>query len=285
MVAPLTNRRFGVEIECFSPVESREVAALLTAEGISVRSVGYTHSGTDQWKITTDGSLRKSEGWTGNWHAIEVVSPPLKDAEGFRQLKIVCDTLVTLGVKVNKTTGLHVHVEIKNLSYAAEVGEAALLYSQFEREIFDRMMPESRRNSNNQYCRSVAGRNCNRFLAGKYYSTTSGIAHKLGDRYCKVNLHAYSKYGTMEFRHHSGTIEYEKISNWVVILQGLIKVAQTRVARFGHVGHPDNESTSRTWEDFQAEFRNILPGESFTYIQKRIAHFKVTTEESERAVS
>jgi hypothetical protein len=270
MNTPLTSRRFGVEIECFAPMESSAVASAIAEKGIPIRSMSYTHTVMDQWKIVTDGSLSANSEWNGHWYGIEVVSPPMRGEEGFRQLKVVCETLQSLGCKINKTSGLHVHIEIKNLSWAAEVGEAALCYSEYESAVFDQMLPQSRRGNANNYCRSLTSMHLERFLSQKHYTTTSQIASQIGTRYCKVNLQSYTKYGTMEFRHHSGTIEYDKISSWVVILQGVIKVAQTRVARFGHLGRNWDGVSSRSWEDFQNEFRNILPRETLTYIQRRM---------------
>ena len=43
------------------------------------------------------------------------------------------------------------------------------------------------------------------------------------DRYYKVNAVAYDRHKTIEFRQHSGTIEYEKISNWVMFLARLVE--------------------------------------------------------------
>jgi hypothetical protein len=44
-------------------------------------------------------------------------------------------------------------------------------------------------------------------------------------RYVKLNFLAVAKYGTVEFRHHSGTVEAEKITQWVIACLRLVKTA------------------------------------------------------------
>ena len=43
----------------------------------------------------------------------------------------------------------------------------------------------------------------------------------------KVNLEAYSRHRTVEFRQHSGTINFTKIENWVRFLGRMIIFAST----------------------------------------------------------
>ena len=43
------------------------------------------------------------------------------------------------------------------------------------------------------------------------------------NRYFKVNAVAYSRHRTIEFRQHSGTTDYEKISHWVMFLAKLVE--------------------------------------------------------------
>ena len=43
------------------------------------------------------------------------------------------------------------------------------------------------------------------------------------DRYFKVNPISYDRHKTIEFRQHSGTTDYEKISNWILFLAKLVE--------------------------------------------------------------
>jgi argonaute-like protein implicated in RNA metabolism and viral defense len=77
-------------------------------------------------------------------------------------------------------------------------------------------MPQSRRGSNNFFCKSM-----------RVNGTTSRIDHCRDledierlvthrDRYYKLNTRSYWKHKTVEYRQHSGSIDFEKISNWLL---------------------------------------------------------------------
>ena len=89
---------FGVELEVTLPA--------------GTCSVGGYHAGVQVpalppgWKAERDSSIQPGPGYM----AAEVVSPVLKGADGLRQLKTVCDWLNSVGAKVNRSTGFHVHV-------------------------------------------------------------------------------------------------------------------------------------------------------------------------------
>ena len=52
--------------------------------------------------------------------------------------------------------------------------------------------------------------------------------HYASERYYKVNFCSYVAFGTLEFRQHSGTIEFEKMMNWVKITHMIIERANMR---------------------------------------------------------
>jgi Putative amidoligase enzyme. len=92
------NRLWGVEIEFLDTVNREDVARKMTEKGVLCYVEGYNHTTRGHWKVVTDASC-----------GYELVSPPLKGEEGFRQLKIACEVLNELGAKVDKRCGLHVH--------------------------------------------------------------------------------------------------------------------------------------------------------------------------------
>ena len=55
---------------------------------------------------------------------------------------------------------------------------------------------------------------------GDKLNTIEANARQQMRRACKVNVaYAYARHKTIEFRHHSGTTDYNKIANWIEFLQ------------------------------------------------------------------
>ena len=80
-------------------------------------------------------------------------------------------------------------------------------------------MPRSRRGAA-RWCASIKGSE-NRI---KRCSSKSAQAYEMG-RYYKVNLTNVATRGAMEFRQHSGTTDFRKISNWLGFLQQFVETS------------------------------------------------------------
>lgn len=200
---------FGVEIECYNVIRE-DLISNATSNGLQVRSEGYNHDDNEHYfKIVSDGSL------VGN-NSQEVVSPVLKGKKGLNSLKSLCNSLAAVGARVNRTCGLHVHIG------AAAIGDAHYCrlvrnYQKLELAI-DTFLPESRRGNNNRFCKSMSGLDLSRC------NTKTDCFYVTADRYFKVNMApAYHRHKTIEFRQHSGTTDYEKISHWVMFLAKLVE--------------------------------------------------------------
>lgn len=201
------ERKFGVEIEAFGADRDSVKSALLSA-GIQV-------GGRGGWQLKGDGSIQGP-------HSFELVSPPMKGDQGLNQIKIVCTTLQGLGVKVNKSCGLHVHHSADDLT-GRDFKNLVLLYARFENTI-DELVPQSRRGFSNRYCRSFQSI-LPQLKASE--STLEALDRIIPNRYYKLNLKAFWRHGTVEFRQHSGTIDYDKIINWVIFTQLMVERSKT----------------------------------------------------------
>lgn len=207
------NRRFGVEIEAYNC--QREVLTdALREEGIRVSAESYNHTTRNHWKLVTDSSL------SGN-NTFELVSPVLEGEPGLKELKKVCWVLDACGVKVNTTCGLHIHFDAANFSLQTWKN-IAISYKHIE-SVIDKFMPESRRNNN--YCRSLRRITEQKINNAQSINDLQVVAFE-SNRYFKVNPQSYSRHKTIEFRQHAGSINYDKISNWVLFLNGLVTFAQ-----------------------------------------------------------
>ncbi|MBF1456453.1 MAG: amidoligase family protein [Prevotella nigrescens] len=207
------NRNFGVEIEACNCTRER-LARELTAAGINVQVEGYNHTDhTDHWKLVTDGSL------SGN-NTFELVSPILHGEQGLEELEKVCWVLDLCNAKVNDTCGLHVHMDAAEFDLTTWKN-LILTYKRLE-GVIDNFMPRSRRN--NRYCKALTA------------ITENSIKHarNIGDlraaffhnRYHKVNLEAYARHRTVEFRQHGGSTNFTKMSAWIHFLAKMITFAK-----------------------------------------------------------
>lgn len=206
------NRRFGIEIEAYNCSRDR-LAHELSEAGINVTVEGYNHETRDHWKLVRDSSLTGSE-------TFELVSPILEGENGLRELEKVCWVLDLCNVKVNDSCGLHVHMDAADFTMNTWKN-LALSYKNIE-NVIDAFMPNSRRD--NYYCKSLSSISNRRILeAGTINELQAAFGN---DRYHKVNLQAYSRHRTVEFRQHSGSTNFTKMSNWVRFLGRMITFAQ-----------------------------------------------------------
>jgi len=202
------GRAFGVELELIGDRSRMQTA--ITGSGIPAAVEGYNHSLRDHWKIVTDASV---------YGGSEVVSPKLSGEQGFAQLYKVCEATTNGGATINASCGLHVHLDAREMSEQSYCRFFAA-YALFE-EAINGFMPRSRHN--NQYAHPI-----NSALRGQTFSTRAACRNLLSShagRYWTVNPRSFAVHGTIEVRHHSGTTEWGKISNWVKLLLSMMDAA------------------------------------------------------------
>jgi hypothetical protein len=156
--------------------------------------------------------------------AIECVSPILEGKKGLESLKVVCNALATVGATVNKSTGLHIHVGLKKITFE-QYKNIFINYIYLE-DVIDSFMAQSRRRNNNDYCKSVKS-NANVFSIFVADSMPK-VADVFGrGRYYKVNPVSYARHNTIEFRQHQGTIDFTKITRWANFIMKLIDFSKS----------------------------------------------------------
>jgi len=218
MMNTSTNRRFGIEIE-MNGITMEQANTALNAGGIACRMEGYGHSTPTNWKLVTDGSVS---------NGFELVSPILSGNEGLAQVQKVSEILVAAGAKVDKTCGFHVHVDAQDLN-GATLANIVRRYATHESAI-DSVMPRSRRGMNNRYCQSMASVVSRLQGAGMAHSARE-VANMVYDRYYKLNLCAFVRHGTVEFRQHSGTVEARKMIPWILFCLNFVETSKVVVVR------------------------------------------------------
>lgn len=213
------NRTFGVEIEMSASVGRERLATILRTAlesvGHSVRVGDYSHAtdanNTTMWMVESDGSLRSTS--PDHPYTMEVKTPVLKGVEGLKALKIATSVLSSVG-HINKSCGLHVHHFIHENERGQHLRNLCNAWIENERH-FMKCLPPSRHS--NGYCKQWRGKPSITATEDiRYY-----IARNLGRKYT-LNLTSLYQRGTVEFRMHSGTYEFEKISNWLIATQRFI---------------------------------------------------------------
>ena len=240
------QRTVGIEIEFYSPRSRTTIENAFVEAGISFRNATHYQTRRCQnWTLKTDGSLNyppsieqfpvactdnnnRTERMPRGW---EMVSPVMDFNETtLAQIEAVCETLVSnkIEARVNRSTGLHIHISNDDLTFKQNK-LIAKRYAKFE-DVFDYFMPRSRRTNSAGYCRSLI---CN--SRGTSVEIINQTIQKInscrsiqcvqrlfgsGNRYAKLNF--TSPHGTVEFRHHSGTIDSVKINNWLKLCHQIV---------------------------------------------------------------
>lgn len=216
------NRRFGIEIEAYNCQRER-LARELREAGINVAVEGYNHTTRDHWKLVTDSSLRGND-------TFELVSPVLQGESGLQELQKVCWVLEYCDVKVNDSCGLHIHMDAANFTLDTWKN-LAITYKNLE-SVIDAFMPGSRRD--NYYCKSLSRISATSIQQAQ---SISDLQTAFGNnRYHKLNLEAYSRHRTVEFRQHSGTTNFTKMENWIRFVANMITFAHYGTARRAQLG-------------------------------------------------
>ena len=244
--------KFGIELELTSPMNMTQLAAKLTRNGVETVDESYNHDTRHHWKLTTDGSVNSHK---SGYMPMELVSPILKGYEALEQIKKVCAVLENIGCEVNASCGYHVHHDCVNQDGVKDfkVGAYAVaIYKKWQYK-FSSMLPRSRRNGH--YCKPSSSSEVE--SAVRYNAPAR-------NRYRAVNLQSYARHGTVEFRQHSGTVNADKIINWIKITQAVVTKAKNVLA----------ENKDILSYDF-GRFTNSLNlnNDLVTYVNERIQYF------------
>lgn len=243
------DRDFGVEIEAFG-IRRGLLADRLREIGIEAKVVARNRITGTYWKVTEDNSISGTD-------RFELVSPILRGLSGLDDVEKVCKVLTQEGAAVNKSCGLHIHLNAKMLTIT-DWKNLFKNYINLEADI-DSIMPYSRRASTNRYCKSMLYHFTNKndaFAAIDRARTVASlykeIAHR--NRYFKLNAGSYQRHGTVEFRQHGGTINFEKISHWIRICDAIVNCSRTGLV---------------------TELNKFLPEDQKRYIKERKQTFRI----------
>jgi hypothetical protein len=221
----MSNRSYGVEIEIAGLSEEQAYLVLRLAK-VDVHDPGRGSSGSaGKWKLHSDNSIRDPRASANgtSTRTCEVVSPVLSGTDGLKQIRKVVTALKKYGAYVNESCGLHVHVGAQDLD-AQDAKAICSRYKKYQPTI-DKFFIANRREGRNSYCIGVDSvvDICNQ---QRRSNTIRDIANMINNRYHAVNLCAYTKHGTIEFRQHHGTLNAAEITNWVCFILGFVETSR-----------------------------------------------------------
>lgn len=245
-----TRPRIGVELEMNSQTTTGSrlsTRTLYDALRVAVPTPnrvrdtgGYGHSDGNTWDVKTDGSC-----------GLEVATPAVwLDEEGDNaELKAGIEALAALRPQVDRRCGLHVWVEVRDFDWR-DMRRLLALWARFEPYYFS-LLPTSRyRNAHggeNQYCRpmrraewtgpiSPTWNGYKQAIEAQSESAFRTAAQNVATKYQALNISTWWRTGRIEFRLHSGTVDYDKVKNWTKLLLALV----------GRVKAPNLPSTACT---------------------------------------
>ena len=173
----------------------------------------FYHSG---WLEDKDGSLREG----GKEYISFVLDPQIVNREIAALYTGL--TLSEPEPQFSWRTSIHVHLCVRDRTIE-EVLKIFLLYLTFERILF--LFADQNREKS-VFCVPIIKSSLAEDLS-LFFTQKNSIDHlvKNWHKYSALNLTRLDDYGTMEFRHLSGTWDVAKISNWIGILLSLYNSA------------------------------------------------------------
>jgi hypothetical protein len=236
------NAKFGIELELTSSnhLDSNYISKQLQLKNgrIGVDVIENYREGrrtTSNWKIVSDSSIVCST-TQPDCNKFELVSPPLTGGDGLQNVAIILQRMGNISprLKVNKSMGFHVHVDVSTFSFA-QIVKICQQFVKYE-QVLDSFMPLSRRTGSTESKKFF--QSSRQSIKDQYYygarekMTNRRMLEALDEcedmdalvllmnrtgRYYKFNLQnlASGRQTTIEFRQHSATMSYEKVGSWV----------------------------------------------------------------------
>ena len=194
-------------------------------------------SAADYWDfaIVGDGSLPDG--------GFEINTMPASGQKFIDQLRAIAEALNEDGAQVDRSCGLHNHVDCRDLTWY-DMRKVILLWMEIESAIY-MMVPKARRE--NHYCLPIRGRflkalECFKMphaskvaLMRTIYGT--GLIKSLKQekyhesRYSVLNVHSWVYRGSLEFRLPPGTTVFDKFYGWASLFNGIVNFAMMHSER------------------------------------------------------
>ena len=176
------------------------------------------------WNIVRDGSLRRGSEF--------IFKEPYKGANIISALESM-NNFLSIHRRNNMIPiasdrcSVHVHLDARDLDEVS-LNNLILIYLFVERILFQYVSPTRIKNN---YCRPLSDSSfkftmneLKSVAINKQIGSLVSIINNSCDKYSALNMRPLTKFGSVEFRHHEGTTDMNKVKEWINIIIA-IKVA------------------------------------------------------------
>ena len=268
----MKDQYFGVEVEMTGITRRQAAQALANYFGTTPRQTGGYYDkwsvkdpGGKDWTVMYDGSIRtemKSENGYAAVddieYSVEMVTPKLTYEE-LPKLQECVRQLRYAGAKVNKTCGIHVHVDAANHNRQSLKNLLSIMYSkedilfkalrvnenrvqQYCKKVREPMLKEARKLSSDET------KNLTALESIWYEGDVDNREHYNWTRYYALNLHSVFYRGTIEWRCFNSTLHAGKVAAYVNLCLAMSAQAIAQRSTVMRRTQSDNELfTFRVW--------------------------------------
>lgn len=273
----IKDQCFGVEVEMTGITRRQAAEALAAYFGTSVHYCGTyydTWGVTDpegkEWKLMSDSSItpeRKTrDGYSvlsknsteGGERQVEMVTPKLTYAE-LPKLQECVRRVKKAGAKVNKSCGIHVHVDASNHNRQRLKNLIGIMYSKEDILFKALQVNEDRARDFCQKVREPMLRQARTLSSDEttdltqleqiwYEGNVKSSEHYNWTRYYALNLHSVFYRGTVEWRCFNSTLHAGKVAAYVNLCLAISAQAIAQRSTVMRKTHSENELfTFRVW--------------------------------------
>ena len=255
----MKNQKFGIEIE-FTGMTRLQAARVIAKhfetsehyDGGTYDAYSVTDSTNRKWKVVSDASIQATGGLNSR---CELVSPicEYKDIETIQE---IIRLLRENGMKVNSSTGIHIHIDAKTHT-AQSLKNLANIMASKEELLFEAL--DVNRERLERWCKKVDENFLDRINKGRkkemkdirkiwYNGHDEAHMHYSQTRYRALNLHSVWQKGTVEFRCFNSTTHAGKIKAYIQLCLAISHQAKTQTgATRRHTQTTNHKHTFRTW--------------------------------------
>lgn len=206
----MKQRNFGIEIEMSSKIHNINdlIKYIIPKQQYEYSATSNDKSNGKFWHLKKDYSTET-----------ELATPILKlsDKPKMNLLKKILKTLQLSDIKITKHDGIHVHIDCKDMDW-----NKLLISWIYLEESIKHLFPKYRtRNTYRDVSYSEPYLNKkNKKIIAEYFEK---LKQKSNNHHSAINFQWFEERGTVEFRWHEGSIDYDDLVNWVKFIHYFIE--------------------------------------------------------------